>query len=206
MAIAIHTRTTDENLVGKSHWWGAPDLPEEVPFPYVTLGEGDEEYYEPLTFICQIKLSDIAALDHGNLLPHSGMLYFFAPLDYFMGEYETEVDYHDAPVVIYSPEEEGLQPYSICWEGTDESIFRPAEAIDFSAVMGDTVDGHILLGKPYQDEITDEHPDCLSLLQIDEDDRWNLRFFDCGMYYFLINPQHLAHRQWDKVEGALFYY
>lgn len=53
--IKITTVNTDEPLLGKSKWWGAPDLPASVPFPYTTyIDEDGEEYPQPLTFICQI--------------------------------------------------------------------------------------------------------------------------------------------------------
>ena len=80
--IKITTVNTDEPLLGKSKWWGAPDLPASVPFPYTTyIDEDGEEYPQPLTFICQIRLRDIADIDTDNLLPHTGMLYFFADIE-----------------------------------------------------------------------------------------------------------------------------
>ena len=79
-SISIITNPTTENLVGRSHWWGAPDLPEDVPYPYVMVDdtqvvmgcngmpkrdihgnviiEHGEDYPEPLTFICQIRMED----------------------------------------------------------------------------------------------------------------------------------------------------
>lgn len=48
MPIIIHTHKTERPLIGKSHWWGAPDLPADTPFPYVTLDDGTPE---PLTFV-----------------------------------------------------------------------------------------------------------------------------------------------------------
>ena len=60
MPIIIHTHETERPLIGKSHWWGAPDLPADTPFPYVTLDNGTPE---PLTFVCQIRCEDIAAHD-----------------------------------------------------------------------------------------------------------------------------------------------
>ena len=48
MPIIIHTHKTERPLTGKSHWWGAPDLPADTPFPYVTLDDGTPE---PLTFV-----------------------------------------------------------------------------------------------------------------------------------------------------------
>ncbi len=206
MAIQIKTHPTDEDLTGRSHWWGAPDMPEDMPIPYVTIEDGIEIYDEPFTFVCQIRLEDIAELDKEGLLPHKGMLYFFAPIAYFLGDNMTSLDEHMAPVVLYTEQETGLKPYDLHWEDSGESVFRPAEAITFSLMEEAEGDGHILLGKPYQDEIADAHPDCISLLQIDEDDDWNLRFYDCGMYYFLIPESALKSRDWTKVIGDLFFY
>ena len=105
--INITTSPTDRDLIGRSHWWGAPDLPEDVPYPYVMVtdrnvmvdengeplcdAEGnelyeEEEYSEPLTFICQVRMEDVAPLDREGLLPRKGMMYFFAAIDYFLGE------------------------------------------------------------------------------------------------------------------------
>ena len=149
---------------------------------------------------------DIAGLDPEGLLPHKGMLYFFAPIDYFLGDDGSPLDYHDSPAVLYTEREEGLRPYELCWEGTDESVFRPAEEMLFSRAESPRGDGHILQGEPYQEEVRHAHPGCLSLLQIDEDDRWGLRFYDCGMYYFLIRPRDLRARRWGRIEGDMFFY
>ena len=100
MAISITTHTTQEDLTGKSHWWGAPDLPDNVPYPCITCEDEEGTYEEPLTFVCQIRCADIASLDPENLLPHTGMLYFFAPIAYFLGETDSPLDYHDAPAVL----------------------------------------------------------------------------------------------------------
>ena len=127
MAIRINTRVTDGNLKGLSHWWGAPDLPEGMAYPCINVKDEDGgTYFEPLTFVCQIRCSDIAELDPEGLLPHRGMLYFFAPIDYFLGDDGSPLDYHDSPAVLYTEQEDGLRPYELCWEGTDESVFRPA--------------------------------------------------------------------------------
>ena len=186
MAIKITTRITDKDLTGHSHWWGAPDMPEGMAYPCIEVEDEDGgRYPEPLTFVCQIRCADIAGLDPEGLLPHKGMLYFFAPIDYFLGDDGSPLDYHDSPAVLYTEREEGLRPYELCWEGTDESVFRPVEEMLFSRA---------------------ESPGCLSLLQIDEDDRWGLRFYDCGMYYFLIRPRDLRARRWGRVEGDMFFY
>ena len=207
MPIQITTTPSRADLRGQSHWWGAPDLPADVPYPYVTVGEGtDDMYDEPLTFVCQIRLSDLAALDKAGLLPHEGMLYIFAPLDYFLGELDSPLDHYQRPVVLYSAQTEGLQPYVLCWEGTDESVFRPAEAMQFALADAPAGDGHRMLGKPYQQEVFDLHPHDVCLLQIDEDERWGLRFYDCGTYYLFLSPDALKEGRWDEVTSELFYY
>ena len=71
-------------LFGKSKWWGAPDLPAGSPYPVVPMGDTPEDC-EPLTFLCQIRCEDLAEVDAEGLLPHEGMLYFFAAIDYFLG-------------------------------------------------------------------------------------------------------------------------
>ena len=208
MSIKIKTVKTVDKLVGKSHWWGAPDLPDDIPYPCKKIKDAGETYYEPLTFVCQIRCSDIAELDTDGLLPHSGFLYFFAPINYFLGETDTPLSMHDDPVVIYSEREDDLKPYRLVWEGTEDSIFRPAEAIEFSAgadTYADVIDDHALLC-PLVDDIADWYPRSISLLQIVESDEWNLRFFDCGSYLFLISRQSLKARRWDKVRGYVFTY
>ena len=149
MAINITTIAVENDLRGRSHWWGAPDLPEGMAYPCIEVEDKDGgTYFEPLTFVCQIRCSDIAELDPEGLLPHRGMLYFFAPIDYFLGDDESPLDYHDSPAVLYTEQEDGLRPYELCWEGTDESVFRPAEEMLFSKAESPRGDGHILLGEP----------------------------------------------------------
>ncbi len=206
MAIIINTQPTTETLIGESHWWGAPDLPPDLPYPYVIVGDGKDNYPEPLTFICQIRCEDIAPYDEDGILPHSGMLYFFAPIDYFLGETDSPLDYHIPPQVIYSRQTENLSPYDLHWEDTGESVFRPAERMVFSQAEEDTGDGIRMLGMPYQEEVRQTHENEVCLLQIDETDRWGLRFYDCGMYYIFIHPDDILKQRWDKTTGDLFSY
>lgn len=204
MAISIITEESKENLAFRSHWWGFPDLPEGVDFPAIPDEDMDPERDDEdlLTFICQINLEDIARYDTENRLPHTGFLYFFAALDYFLGD----TDAPNGPIgywpeemfrVIYTPETDDLHTHRVQWaDGTDACL--PAEAMRFGEV-GMTADGQKLLGLPFFDEVREEAPGDISLLQVDEDDRWNLRFYDCGMLNFLISPQDLADRRFDRV-------
>lgn len=230
--INITTSPTDRDLIGRSHWWGAPDLPEDVPYPYVMVtdrnvivddngeprcdDEGnelyeEEEYPEPLTFICQVRMEDVAPLDREGLLPRKGMMYFFAAIDYFLGEDSPiEIPMHgeagDMVRVIYVEDvPDNLQPYDLHWEDTGESVFRPAEAMTFGP-GDDTAGCHAMLSVPYQDEVTDSNPGYIALLQLEEDERWRLRFFDCGSLYLLIRPDDLRRRCFDNMRCEVFTY
>jgi len=57
---------------------GKPFLPKDFAWPYFE-GESYEDGWgnRPLSFICQINISEITKYDKENLLPEKGMLYFF---------------------------------------------------------------------------------------------------------------------------------
>ena len=209
-------------LFGQSKWWGFPDMPEDLEYPEVPVREeyvddagrdAVDEYDDPLTFICQIRCSDLAAVDPEGLLPHEGMLYFFAALDYFLGNLDAVVSpglgEWEAPwfKVLWAPSCENLHTHSILFEDGTEACL-PAVPMAFSCgAAGDscetTGDGFQLLGRPFYDEVAQEMPGMINLLQIDENDDWNLRFFDCGTLNFLITPADLAVRRWSAVRCYL---
>ena len=228
-------------LFGQSKWWGFPDMPEDLDYPEVPVREeyvdedgrdAVDEYDDPLTFICQIRCSDLAAVDPEGLLPHEGMLYFFAALDYFLGNLDAAVSpglgEWDAPYfrVLWAPSCENLHTHSILYEDGTEACL-PAVPMAFVAgggscgAVGDSCgaaenasglaadypgaigDGFQLLGRPFYDEVVQEMPGMINLLQIDENDDWDLRFFDCGMLNFLISPADLAARRWSAVKCYL---
>ena len=184
-------------------------MPEELDYPEITLVDDDgEEYKDPLTFVCQLRCEELAALDPEGLLPHGGMLWFFAALDYFQGDMDSPAYPGLGPWqqkyfrVLYSPKCDDFHTHSIVYDdGTPVGL--PAEAITFS-LCDESGDGIRLLVEPYIEEVREEMPGRMSLLQIDEDDRWNLIFHDCGMLNFLITPDNLRNRRWDKVECHLF--
>lgn len=156
---------------------------------------------DPMTFICQIRLQDIAAYDSENLLPHTGILYFFADIDYFLGNLEADSPGmgqwdKDRYCVLYAPETEYLDTHRIVRE--DGTAFGlPAQELSFTHCE-ERADGFKLLGKPYFEETEEEYPHCLSLLQLDCNDDWRLQFYDCGMLNLLITPEDLAARKWEQ--------
>ena len=183
MAIKINIQPTAEDLAGKSHWWGFPDLPEACEWPCNEDGD-------LLTFICQISLEDISELDSENRLPHKGMIWFFAELDYFLGDL-------DAPCggtgewepgtfkVLYSEDCSDLLTHEYYWEDGEPAVL-PAEEMTFEAAS-ETDFGFKLLGMPAMTEgYENENEGLMSLLQMDEEERWGLRFFDCGSVNFML--------------------
>lgn len=196
-----------ENLFGRSKWWGAPDLPAGSPYPTVPCSDDGDDWDEPLTFLCQIRCGDLAELDPDGWLPHEGMLYFFAAVDYFLGEdcpIFTCIGEWDRPCVrvMYSSSCDGLEPYEMHWEESGESVFRDPLAMEFEKCP-DRAPGFKLLGHPWLEEINEQYEDCVSLLQVDENDDWGLRFYDCGMLCLLLRPEELRARSWGSVFGYL---
>ena len=207
--IRIETHLADGPLTGKSKWWGEPDMPEELDWPTVMVRDEDgESYDDPLTFVCQIRCADIAPFDPDGLLPHEGMLYFFAALDYFLGDLDTPAypgmgewkkEYFR---VLYSSSLDQLHTQHLNYpDGTQATM--PAEAISFGKSSKDD-DGQRLLGYPYIEDVRQEMTGWLSLLQVDESDRWGLTFHDSGMLNFLIRPEDLQQRRWDQTTCYLF--
>ena len=186
MAIKININPTSEDLAGKSHWWGFPDMPEAFEWP--CNADGDL-----LTFICQICLEDIAELDPECKLPHKGMLWFFADLDYFLGDL-------DAPCggsgewspetfqVLCNEDSSDLLTHEYYWEDGEPAVL-PAEEMTFEATS-ETDFGFKLLGMPAMTEgYENENEGLMSLLQLDEEERWGLRFFDCGTVNFMVQTE-----------------
>lgn len=204
--IKIKTKPSEDVLYGESKWWGFPDLPDELDWPTAKADDDGEEFDDPLTFICQIKCSDIAPLDPEGLLPHEGMLYFFAALDYFLGDLDAFTTPgmgewpSDCFKVLYSPVCEILNTHTLMYDEDTPAAPAP-EAISF----GDFKDSYTqILGEPLIEEVREALPGYVPLLQIDENDDWGLRFFDCGMLCFMIKPENLAAQRFDRVRAYLY--
>ena len=206
--IKLRTRPSKDGLYAQSKWWGFPDLPDNLDWPTVETTDEGETFEDPLTFICQIRCSDIAELDPEGLLPHEGMLYFFAALDYFLGDLDawTAPGMGEWPAecfrVLYSPTCEGLNTHTVFYDEEEtEPAALPPEAIEFDAEgEGYTA----LLGEAFPEETREALPGLVNLLQIDENDDWGLRFFDSGMLNFMIKPADLKARRFDKVRVWLY--
>ena len=199
MAIKINIYPIAKDLTGKSHWWGFPDLPEAFEWP---SGRDPETL---LTFICQIRLEEIAELDTEGRLPHKGMLWFFADLDYFLGDLEAPCGGSgewetDTFKVLYSEDCSDLLTHEYYWEDGEPAVLA-AEGMAFEATT-ETDFGFKLLGMPAMTEgYENENEGLISLLQLDEEERWGLCFFDCGTVNFMVP----AERQNDDFSNTSFY-
>ena len=205
--INLTTAPSDDVLYAQSKWWGFPDLPDDLDWPTVEASDEGETFEDPLTFICQIRCEELAELDPEGLLPHEGMLYFFAALDYFLGDLDafTAPGMGEWPSecfrVLYSPVCEGLNTHTLMYDEDTPAALAP-ESISFKTPDRESYTG--LLGEPYLEETREAMPGLISLLQIDENDEWGLRFFDCGMLNFMIIPADLKARRFDKVRVWLY--
>ncbi|MBR3500756.1 MAG: DUF1963 domain-containing protein [Bacteroidales bacterium] len=205
--INLTTAPSDDVLYAQSKWWGFPDLPDDLDWPTVEAEDDGEVFDDPLTFVCQIRCSELAELDPEGLLPHEGMLYFFAALDYFLGDLDafTAPGMGEWPAecfrVLYSPVCEGLNTHTLMYDEDTPAALAP-ESISFKTPDRESYTG--LLGEPYLEETREAMPGLISLLQIDENDDWGLRFFDCGMLNFMIKPADLKARRFDKVRVWLY--
>ena len=195
-----------ESLSGCSKWWGFPDLPESLDWPSVPVNDDGDEYDDPLTFICQICCEELAPFDPECMLPHTGMLWFFAAMDYFLGNLDAAcypgLGAWEAPYfrVLYAPSCEVLHEHSLLYDDGTPAVL-PAERLRFYPADGDSYTR--LLGAPFYEKVSWEVPGMLSLLQIDENDDWGLRFLDSGMLNFMIAPEDLAARRFSAVRAVL---
>lgn len=205
------SKPADKLPTGSSRFWGNPDLPNGTDYPTYTDEDGEEYHYE---FICQINLADIAALDHDGLLPHKGLLLFFAKIDYYMGNYDNDpaicgyVSDTDDVKVLYFPEVDDTFR-EIVLVGDDDEPINPAERkINFAHDIEQYGSDHALLANPdHREWETWEHPyeDWQILLQIDsdEDDDFHLNFMDWGVLDFLIAPDDLRNRRFDRTRAIV---
>lgn len=117
----------------QSKFFGDPAIPEWM----------EERIEEDEVFLAQIRLSDIAALDTENILPHEGWLYFF-----FKAEDDSAWTPKQA-VVRYSKEEPGVVLLDFNAESTIPDKMNETCLIDFEVAEKDDDSGMKLLGKPF---------------------------------------------------------
>lgn len=194
---------------GSSHFWGNPDLPLGYSFPEYVDDEGNKCYYD---FLCQINLADVAPYDIGNILPHTGILSFFAIMGNYVGDYYSctpiggVVSDVNAVKVMYFPLSEDVREVNL--DNVDKGFVPPHELkIDFS-LKKENSDEHALLAEPQfrqWDNWDTPYEDWQILLQIDsfEGDDFVLNFMDVGVLDFLISPFDLKQHCFENVRAIV---
>ena len=200
-----------------SRFWGDPDLPVGYPYPTYTDVDGDPCEYR---FVCQINLCELASYDPENRLPHRGLLSFFAKIGHYLGDFDDPemisgyVSDTDDVRVLFFPEA-GMPGDNPGFERVvlvdgDGGRVNPSElGMRFSrAPVEGHVEEHALFAGPSHREWESwEHPyeDWEILLQVDSFDGegFTLNFMDCGVLDFLISPQDLAARRFDRVRAIV---
>ena len=189
--------------------WGFPDLPENIEHP---IGyDGDTVF--PLQFICQINCRDIAPYDVDKKLPDTGILYFFADLDYYLGYYDCTPGgfsglwkKESTKVLYYTGSEDNLVP--LMFDKGDVDFYIEERELSFASSNQMRNEEHKLLGKPYFMFSEDfESPvngwDLLFQLDSDESEDFELNFMDVGLLYFIIDKNDLKSRNFDNTRGYL---
>ena len=199
---------SDRVLFCGSKWFGDPDMPENMQYPTVEVTEEGETYDYPLTFICQINCEDIAPYDKEGRLPHEGMLYFFAALDEWLG-YESAThnglgEWPKGEFVVKYTKSINFETFQSCIlvDDEDQSLTDPELEIVFSE-CDDAADGIKLLGVPFFEDVRQQYPDMINLLQLDENDEIGLRFYDGGNLNLLMKESDLKFRNWKRGKAFL---
>lgn len=195
---------------GASRFWGNPDLPAGTAYPMYIDDEGDEY---PYCFVCQINLEEIAPYDTDGLLPHQGLLSFFAKIDHYLGLFAAtdciggSVSDTGAVKVLYFPTCDDMR--EVVLVDDDDRPLSPDELqIGFSHDVPPLCDEHLVFARPTHREWETWDPPCEDwriLLQIDSFSGmdFNLNFMDCGVLDFLISPAALRSRNFDEVRAIV---
>ena len=206
MAIKLTLKHSERVLFCGSKWWGDPDMPENMQYPTIEVTEDGETFDYPLTFVCQINCEDIAALDKENLLPHEGMLYFFAAIDKWTGyDSPTQNDLGEwtkGHFVVKYAKNINFETFQSCMlvDDDDQNLTEREMEIVFSECADDEKCIK-MLGRPSSEAISEKYPDLLNFLQIVRSENLDLEFD--GELNLMIKPSDLGYGNWKKVLAHL---
>ena len=199
-SIKICLEKPSEDLFMQSKWWGNPNMPVGFDVP------------DDLTFICQIRCDEIAEFDKENLLPHKGMLYFFAEIDYYFGHFDSYCPdgyWDNEDVKVFYVEDIDNQTFEqvVFVDDDDNPVALKELRIVFSN-SGPMCETNKMLGEPYNREWEDwdaPYNGWTELLQVDSDDYEGatLNFMDWGMLHILINPKDLKNKDFSNVTSIV---
>ena len=165
-AIGIKVKKAPEGYdLGASKFFGTPTVPLDW--------EGD--FYEDEIFLCQIRLSDIAHLDKGNRLPHSGYLYIFLETEHGIYNLKPDVRYYDGEPEL------AIDAFNAAVEEYEK--YTEAYLMEFFEVDEDEV-GTRLFGVPSDWNYEDEPPKLLFQYDPFDNDMDFLDTLDGFVYFF----------------------
>ena len=207
MAVRINLSRTESRLFCGSKWWGDPDMPKDMQYPMMK-DETGEDY--PLTFYCQVDCNDIAPFDTEGLLPHDGMLYFFAAVDEYLG-FDSPVHngvgrWEKKTVVVKYAKTINMETFEsyIMVDEDDETLTSPALKMEFEH-CDDSAGGLKLLGSPSGDDAKENMADFVNILQIEGGDGLlqDLAFPESGILNVMLKASDLGFRNWSRATGYL---
>lgn len=207
MAIKLSAHKTETLLFCSSKFWGNPDLPPQVEYPMMTVTEDGESYEYPLTFICQIDCEDIAALDPEGLLPHEGMLYFFAAVDELLGYGSPEpLTLGTLPkkmVVVKYAKQINMETFNSCIlvDEDNQEIAGESLAIDFSPC--DAGEKCIRLLGSGSAVFEADCPDSTPLLQLVQDEAAGIVLPQGAEFTCALKASDLKFGNWKRTFGHL---
>ena len=206
MAIKLSLKHTERILFCGSKWWGDPDMPEQMEYPTIEVTEEGETYDYPLTFVCQINCEDLAAYDPEGLLPHEGMLYFFAAIDKWIG-YDSPTEngfgeWSKGHFVVKYAKSINFETFQsrILVDDEGESLTEREMEITFEK-CDDDLKCIKLLGTPTSESVRSDFPDMLNLLQIVRDENLDVEFE--GELNAMIKESDLKYGNWKKTRTYL---
>ena len=109
---------------------GKPYLPARFEWP--TFTDKADNLTRPLSFFCQIKLSDVKPYDRDGLLPERGMLYFFYECESMRWGFDPDDDGAARVFWFDTSDELGCTPTDIP-EGIAQEYIIPEIALEFKA-------------------------------------------------------------------------
>ena len=159
-------KAPDKYDLGASKFFGTPTIP----------GTWLEDFDDDEIFFCQIRLSEIAAFDRGNNLPHIGYLYIFLHTEGGKRRFRADVRYYDGEP------DTALEDFNEAVDGYEQ--YNEAWLIEFSET-DENEDCTRLFGVPSDWCYADEPPKLL--LQYDplDNDMGFLDSLDGFVYLFL---------------------
>ncbi len=206
MAIKLTLNPTERILFCGSKWWGDPDMPENMEYPSVEVTEDGETYDYPLTFVCQINCEDIAAYDPEGLLPHEGMLYFFAALDKWLG-YDSPTlndlgEWTKGHFVVKYTRTVNFETFQsrILVDDNGDSLTEREMEITFSECADDEKCLK-LLGRPSSESVCGKYPNLMNLLEIVKSGNLDVEFDEA--LSLMVKPSDLHYGNWKKTIAHL---